>query len=171
MPSATDFLPCDITELMNFVTSWELYSGSGRISRLATTRRLGIFLSLRALGAVLGTSLLAVGDADRIERSANDVIADDGKILHAYAADHHDRVFLEVVSDARDVRRHLDAVRQPHARDFAQRGVRLLRRRRVHARAHAALLRRALKRRRRGLHREALAPLANELRNCRHRLS
>src|SRR5215470_1442753 len=171
MPSATDFLPCDITELMNFVTSWELYSGSGRISRLATTRRLGIFLGLRALGAVLGTSLLAVGDADRIERSANHVVADSRQVLDAPAADHDDRVLLEVVADARDVGRDLDPVGEPHARHLAQRRVRFLRRRRVDARADAALLRRALQGGRRGLHRETLAPLADELRNCRHRLS
>src|SRR4029453_11787831 len=99
MPSATDFLPCDITELMNFVTSWELYSGSGRISRFATTRRLGIVillvsLGLRAFGAVLGPALLAVGDSDRVERSADDVVADARQILHAAAADHDDRMLL-----------------------------------------------------------------------------
>src|SRR4029450_1673339 len=171
MPSATDFLPCDITELMNFVTSWELYSGSGRISRLATTRRLGIFLGLRALGAVLGTSLLAVGHADRIERSANHVVANSRQVLDAPAADHDDRVLLEIVSDARNVGRDLDPVGQAHARDLAQRGVGLLRRRRVDARAHAALLRRTLQRGRSGLHRQALAALPDELRNCRHRLS
>src|SRR5215468_2682028 len=144
---------------MNFVTSWELYSGSGRISRLATTRRLGMVLSLRALGAVLGTALLAVGDADRIERSADDVVADSRQVLDAPAADHDDRVLLQVVPDARDVRRHFDPVGQAHARDLAQRRVGFLRRRRVDARAHTALLRRALQRGRRGLHRKPLAAL------------
>ena len=111
-------------------------------------------LSLRALGAVLGTSLLAVGDADRVERSADHVIANSRQVLDAPAADHHDRVFLEVVADARNVGRDFDPVGQAHARDLAQRRVRLLRRRRVDARADAALLRRALQRGRSRLHRE-----------------
>src|SRR5882762_8938637 len=40
-----------------------------------------------------------------------------------------------------DVCRHFEAIRQPDAGDFAQRGVRFLRRRGVYARAHAPLLR------------------------------
>src|SRR6185503_3564147 len=37
--------------------------------------------------SILRASLLAIGNADRIERAANHVIADAGKILHATAAD------------------------------------------------------------------------------------
>ena len=44
------------------------------------------------------------------------------------------------MADAGDVRRDLDAAGQPHTRDLAERGVRLLRRGRVNARAHAAPL-------------------------------
>src|SRR4029079_13361604 len=39
--------------------------------------------SLRSLGAVLGTALLAGGDALRVEHAANDVVADAGKIFDA----------------------------------------------------------------------------------------
>src|SRR5215471_7821969 len=45
MPSATDFLPSHINELMNLVTIVELYRGSGRTSRLAATLLLGIDFS------------------------------------------------------------------------------------------------------------------------------
>src|SRR5204863_6285141 len=50
-------------------------------------------------------------------------------------------VLLQVVALARDVRADLHAVGQPHAGHLAQRGVRLLRRSGVHARAHTAPLR------------------------------
>ena len=44
--AATAFLPLIITWLMNFTTVWLWYLGSGRISRLATIRRLGMSCSL-----------------------------------------------------------------------------------------------------------------------------
>src|SRR5207237_4352650 len=83
----------------------------------------------------------AVGDSGGVERSADHLVADARQVLDATAADEDDRVLLEVVSLAGDVGRDLHAVRQPDARDLAQRGIRLLRRRRVDARADAALLR------------------------------
>jgi hypothetical protein len=53
----------------------------------------------------------------------------------------HHRVLLQVVSLSGDVGRYLDRSRDAHTRDLAQRGVRLLRGRGVHAGAHAAPLR------------------------------
>src|SRR5262249_23312736 len=50
----------------------------------------------------------------------------------------------KVMAFTRDVADHLETVGQAHLRHLAQRGVRLLRRRRVDARANAALLRRRL---------------------------
>src|SRR6185436_8159812 len=150
MLSATDFFPSLISELMNLVTSGDWYSGSGRMSRFATKPRLGIpsrLLRPGPLGPVLGPALLPPLDAHRVQGSADHVIAHSGKVLHAAAPDHHDRVLLEVVPDARDVGRDLDPVRQPHARHLAERRVRLLRRGRVDAHAHAALLRRGPERR------------------------
>ena len=57
------------------------------------------------------------------------------------AADQHDRVLLEVVPDARDVGGDLHLVGQAHARDLAQRRVRLLGRHRAHLETDATLLR------------------------------
>ena len=82
---------------------------------------------LLLLGAVLRAALLAVGDAGGVERRADHLVADARQILHAAAADEHDRVLLQVVPVTRDVGADLDAVRQPDARDLAQRRVRLLR--------------------------------------------
>src|SRR6202012_4160010 len=68
---------------------------------LATTRHVFFLLALlRPLRAVLRARLLAVLDTLGIERAANDVIANAGKILHATAADHDHGVFLKVVAFA-----------------------------------------------------------------------
>src|SRR5574344_1227088 len=66
--------------------------------------------SLRALGTVLGTGLLAVLDALGVQRAADDVVTHTGKVLHTAAADKHDRVFLKVVAFTADVGNDLKAV-------------------------------------------------------------
>src|SRR6185436_8735366 len=47
MRSATDFLPAVINTFTNFATSLLPYLGSGRISRLGISLRLGIHFSVR----------------------------------------------------------------------------------------------------------------------------
>src|SRR6266536_3560417 len=119
---------------------------------------------LRALlGAVLGTTLLAVGDAGGVEGCADDLVTDTREVLHPAAADEHDGVLLEVVPLTGDVGRDLHLVRQADARDLPESRVRLLRRVREHARADAALLRRSAESR--GLRLPLLesATLADEL--------
>src|SRR5919202_6633194 len=138
MRSATDFLPSSITLLMTCWTSLERWTGSGSIGRTPAAARRGKLLRLHA---VLRAGLLAVGDAGGVERPADDLVAHAREVLDAAAAHEHDRVLLEVVALAGDVGGDLHAVRQAHAGDLAQRRVRLLGRGRVHARAHAALLR------------------------------
>ena len=135
------------------------------LARAVISARRGITSLLRS---VLRAALLAVGDAGRVERGADHLVADARQVLDAAAADQHDRVLLQVVTLARDVGRDLHPVRQPHARDLAQRRVRLLRGRRVDARADAALLRRPAERRRLRLRLRRLAALADELVCCRH---
>src|ERR1700721_3285913 len=97
--------------------------------------------SLRTLGAVFRAALLAVLDALGVQHASQNVVADTGQILDAAATDHDHRMLLQVVALAGDIADDLEAVGQPHLGDLAQRRVRLLRRRRVDARAHAALLR------------------------------
>src|SRR5215468_6068226 len=180
MPSATAFLPSRMTTLTNLVirrrTSGgaSVNLGSGRTLRLGTSPLRGMAGSwparlLRALRAVLRARLLAVLHAGGVERAADDVVANAGEILDAAAADQDDRVLLQVVPLARDVRRDLHTVGQPHARDLAQRGVGLLGRRGVHAGADAALLRALLEGRRRTLHARLLAAVADELIDRGHR--
>jgi len=63
------------------------------------------------------------------------------EVAHPAAADKYDAVFLQVVADARDVGRRLDAICQAHPGDLAQRGIRLLWRNGFDNRAHSTLLR------------------------------
>src|SRR5688500_17909792 len=99
-----------------------------------------------SLGAVLAATLLAVAHAGSVEGAADDVVLDRREVLDAAAANEDHRVLLEVVADARDVGRDLHLVGQAHARDLAQRGVRLLGRHRPDLQADPALLRGALDR-------------------------
>src|SRR5262249_30787994 len=119
-------------------------------------------------GAVFRSTLHSSLDTDRVERAADHVIADTRQILDAAAANEHQRVLLQVVADAGDVGRHLDAVGQPHARDLAERRVRLLRRLGEDADAHTPLLRAVLERRALRLAHDLLAARANELTDGRH---
>src|SRR5690242_3110872 len=119
--------------------------------------------ALLLLRAVAAAGLLAVADALGVQRAADDLVADAGEVLHTAAAHEHHRVLLQVVADARDVGGDLDAAGEADASDLAQRRVRLLRRRRVDARAHATTLRGTLQRRGLGLLDLVLAALADQL--------
>src|SRR5689334_21608393 len=122
----------------------------------------------RTLGAVLRTALLAVLDALGDEHATQDVVAHAGQILDAAGADHHHRVLLQVMALARDVADHFEAVGEAHLRNLAPRRVRLLRGRRVDARANAALLRALLERRHLLLRLLHHAGVADQLIDRRH---
>src|SRR4029079_6302397 len=102
--------------------------------------RRGISVSLLGLRAVLAATLLAVAHAGGVEGAADDVVLDRREVLHPAAADQDDGVLLQVVADPGDVGRDLHLVRQPHARDLAQRRVRLLGRHRPDLQADTPLL-------------------------------
>src|SRR5438270_12616113 len=130
----------------------------------------GVISALRGtlLSSVFRAALLAVGDAGGVERSPDHLVPEARQVLDAAPANEHDRVLLQVVALAGDVRPDLDAVRQANAGDLAERRVRLLGGRRRDARADAALLRGSRERRslRLGLLRRAA--LADELIDSRH---
>src|ERR1700722_7844833 len=126
---------------------------------------------LRAVGAGFGAALVAVLDTLGVERAANDVIAHAGQILDAAAADPHHRMLLQVMAFARDVAGVFEGVGETHARDFAQRGVGLLRRRRVNASANAALLRALLERRHLVARGKRAARVVDQLIDRRHLFS
>src|SRR5690606_17818600 len=124
--------------------------------------------TLRLLGAVLAAALVALhvaphADALRIERAADDVIPNPRQVLHTTPADEHHRVLLEVVLLARDVGGDFLSAGEPHARDLAQRRVRLLRRLGLDGGADATALGRTLERGRLALLGDLSAPLAEQL--------
>src|SRR3954465_355238 len=176
MRSAVDFLPSSMTLLITCWTRRERWTGSGSICRMVAAERRGIG-SLLLLHAVLRAGLLAVADAGGVERPADDLVAHARKILDAAATDEHDGVLLKVVPLTGDVGRDLDAARDTDARDLAQRRVRLLRGRRIDARAHPTPLRggdlllaalAGLQARRGQLLGLGMATLADQLRGRRH---
>src|SRR3954462_3470261 len=162
MASATERLPSTSTLFTSWVTSGDWYTGSATSGRRGAgpLRGMSALLLLRAVPAA---SLLAVADALGVQRAADDLVAHAGEVLHPATAHEHHRVLLQVVPDARDVGGHLNAAGEPNAGDLAQRGVRLLRRRRVHASAHPSALGRTLQRRGLGLLDLVLAALADQL--------
>src|SRR5690606_21524722 len=65
---------------------------------------------LRTLRAVLRTALASVRHTLGIQRAANGVIANTGKVLDAATTYQHHGVLLEIVALARNVARHLVSV-------------------------------------------------------------
>src|SRR5688572_13749724 len=120
-------------------------------------------LALGTFGAVLGTALAALLDTGAVKRATNRVVAHARQIFDAAATDQHDRVFLQVVAFAADVGNDFEAVGEANLGDFAQRGIRLLRRRGVYARAYPALQRAALQCRNLGFFGPGMPAPAHEL--------
>src|SRR5215211_7367763 len=125
---------------MTCCTSFEPYMASDSSGRTPAAALRGIS-RLAGLRAVLRAGLLAVGHPGGVERAADDLVAHARQVLDAATTHEHDGVLLQVVALARDVDRDLHRVGEPHTGHLAQRGVRLLRRRRVHTGAHATALR------------------------------
>src|SRR5882757_3855103 len=152
MPSAVLFFRCRIIELTNCVTRSDPYAGSPSTVRFAFYHLRGINQLLAPSGqllawtenplsllgplrSILRAALHAVRDPDSVKGSANHVITHSWQVLHAAPADQHNRVLLQVVTDARDISRHFNSVGQPDAGDFPQGRVRLFRRLCVDTRA------------------------------------
>ena len=125
---------------MTCCTRRERWTGSGSSGRIWAAARRGIWQPF--FTPYCERAFLRSDDAGGVERPADDLVAHARQVLDAAAADEHDRVLLQVVALAGDVGGDLDRAGDAHARDLAQRRVRLLRRHRVDARADAAPLRR-----------------------------
>src|SRR3954452_15143477 len=118
MRSASWRLPPTRILFTSWVTSGELYTGSA-ITGWRGAGPLRGMSALLLLRAVTAAGLLAVADTLGVQRTADDLVTDARKVLHAAAAHEHDRVLLQVVADARDVRRDLDLAAELHASDLA----------------------------------------------------
>src|SRR5215471_14428203 len=132
MRSASERLPCLRTLFASAVTSGEPYTGSVTSCRFVAGPLRGIS-ALLLLRAVTAARLLAVADALGVERATDDLVTDTRQVTDTAASNEHDGVLLEVVPDSRDVCGDLDLTGKPDPGDLAQRGIRLLRRGRVHA--------------------------------------
>jgi len=97
------------------------------------------------------------------------MITDTRKVLDPPTPNKNNGVLLQVVPDTRNIRSNLDSVRQTDPGNLTKCGVRLLRGRSIHPRAHPPLLRTTLKSRRCRLLFLALPATANQLVNRRHR--
>src|ERR671939_2208203 len=119
MASATERLPSTSTLLTSWVTSGDWYTGPATSGRRGggPLRGMSALLLLRAVPAA---SLLAVAHTLGVQRTADDLVPDAGEVLHPAAAHEHDRVLLQVVADARDVRRDLDAAGEADTGHLAQ---------------------------------------------------
>jgi hypothetical protein len=89
------------------------------------------------------------------------VVTNTRKVLDTTATNQHDAVFLKVVALAGDVCIDLFLVGKTDTRDFTHRGVRLLRRGRVHTDTDTAPLRASIQRARFALFDDNLASFAN----------
>src|SRR3979411_3033340 len=98
-------------------------------------------LALLLLRAVPAARLLTVLHTLGVERTANDLVTNTRQVLDSATTHEHHRVLLEVVTFTGDVGGDLAAAGQLHTRALAQRRVRLLGGRGVHASAHATPLR------------------------------
>src|SRR6476620_4520368 len=98
-------------------------------------------LLFRSLRAILGPTLLSIGHANRIQRSANDVIAHARQVLHAASPHEHNGVLLQVVPHAWNIGCDFHAVGKTNTRYFAQCRVGFFRSRGIDTNADPALLR------------------------------
>src|ERR1700712_1051442 len=137
----------------------------------ASARDLCGALALLLLRAVTAASLLAALDTLGVERAADDLVTNAGKVLHPATAHQHDGVLLQVVTLARDVGGDLDLAGQTNASHLAERRVRLLGGRRVDAGTNTATLRTSLESRRLCLAALVLPALPDQLLDSWHLLA
>ncbi len=126
---------------------------------------------LRLLGSVLGAATTTVVDADGIEGSADNVVADTGKVFDTTATNQDHGVFLKVVAFARDVSRDFNPVGQTDTRHLTEGRVRFLGGGRVDTSADAAFLRARFEGRAVAPVLHLFAAFADELVNRRHGFS
>src|SRR5579875_3449292 len=125
MRSANVRLPRDSTLFTTWVTSTDRKTGSGVSSRRGAGPLRGT--SGLLLGAVARPGLAALTHAGGVQGPADHLVAHPGEVLDPATADQDDRVLLEVVAHARDVRADLHTAGEADPGHLAQGRVRLLR--------------------------------------------
>ena len=126
-----------MTALIKRVSVSEPYLRSGRQARFFLRGRRILFCR-RALRAITRAGRAALLETSGVELSAHYRVLD-ADVLHAAAAEHHHRVFLQIVPFSGDVGGNLHPVRESHTGDLTNSRVRLTRRLGGHLGTHAAL--------------------------------
>lgn len=128
-----------------------------------------LFLSFfRSLCSIFAPLLFSSFHACSIKSSTDDVITNSRQILHPSTTNHHDGVFLEVMTFSRNVSSHFILVRQSNAGYFSHRRIRLLWCGGIHPCTYATALRTGSQSRRLTFVHEFRASFSNKLLNCRH---
>ena len=102
------------------------------------------------------------------ERAANDVISHTGQILHSAATNKHDAVFLQIVSDSRNVNSTFHLVYKTNSGNLTKCRVRLLGRSGGNRKTNTSLLRIVFEYRTKRLILYLLSALSDQLVNRRH---
>jgi len=97
--------------------------------------------NLRLLSTVTAASLFTVSHGQRVTRATYDLVAYTRQVANTTASNENDRVFLQVVTFARNIHGNFFTVTQSHSGDFTKRRVRFLRRHRTNLQTNALLLR------------------------------
>lgn len=80
-------------------------------------------LDLWLFRSILRAPSLPVRHSRAVQNSPDNVIANTRQIRHPAAADHHNRVFLQIVANSRDIGGHFHPVGEPHAGNFPKRRI------------------------------------------------
>lgn len=129
----------------------------------------GCRFCLRFLATVPATRLSSLVDSQSILSTPNDLISNTRQIANPPASDQDDRVFLQIVTFARNINSDFLAIAQANTGDLPQGRVRLFRSHRSNLQANTLLLRALFQHWRFG--ELSLGPtiLANQLINCWHK--
>ena len=73
---------------------------------------------LLTFSAVFGAALPPILDTNRVQGTADEMVSDAREVLYTPAPYQHYRMLLEVMADARNIRRNLHTVRKPDPRNF-----------------------------------------------------
>ena len=128
-----------------------------------------ICLFLGFLNAVLGATATTFFNSLAVQGTTNDVITNAGKVLYTTTTNKNDRVFLQVVSFARNVHGDLFPVTQANTGNLSKSRVRLFRGHGTHLQANTLLLRALFKHWRLTLTLFQFPAFADKLVNCGHK--
>jgi hypothetical protein len=122
-----------------------------------------LYLRLWPLRSILGTRLSSIVNTQGVLRTTYNMVPHTRKVLYTTTAKQNNRVLLKIVTNARYIRRHLDAVRQSNTSYLTKRRVRLLGGDGHYPRTNATLLRTRVQRRRFGSFLDRFSTLSDQL--------